>query len=94
MTLDEAIGPDAVRRCLEAMSRQSQSLPTELANILVRLCQAIKGDSICVDVQCRGTMRGTHRPVMHDRPITRVSRHQTPKAIIMAALTSRVDDGT
>lgn len=35
MTLDEAIGPEAVRRCLEAISRQSQSLPTELANILV-----------------------------------------------------------
>jgi hypothetical protein len=92
MTLDEAIGPDAVRRCLEAMSRQSQSLPTELANILVRLRQAIEGYSIYVDVQCRGAIRGTHRLVMHDQPITRVSRHRTPKAITMAALTSRVDD--
>lgn len=92
MTLDEAIGPDAVRRCLEAMSRQSQSLPTELANILVRLCQTIERYFICVDVQCRGAIRGTHHPVIHDRHTTRVSRHRTLKATTMAALTNRVAD--
>ncbi|KDR71553.1 hypothetical protein GALMADRAFT_159390 [Galerina marginata CBS 339.88] len=35
LTLEEAIGPEAVRRCLEVISRQhSSSMPAELSNIL------------------------------------------------------------
>lgn len=38
LTLEQAIGPDALRRCLDAIARQNpQSLPGELANILVSL---------------------------------------------------------
>lgn len=37
LTLEEAIGPDALRRCLDAMTRLNpQSVPGELSNILVR----------------------------------------------------------
>lgn len=35
-TLDEAIGPEAVRLCLEAMTRNHPNLHAELANIMVR----------------------------------------------------------
>lgn len=47
LSLEQAIGPDAVRRCLDALARtHPQSLPAALSAILVRIHYNRSGTSL------------------------------------------------